>query len=97
MAQLIPAQVGGQPVLILREGSSRSKGKEAQRNNIQAAKVVANVVKSALGPKGMDKMLVDSSNEYKNFRNNKKSKANWQFTTIDARIRLSKLYPTLDD
>ena len=60
MAQLIPAQVGGQPVLILREGSSRSKGKEAQRNNIQAAKVVANVVKSALGPKGMDKMLVDS-------------------------------------
>ena len=60
MAQLIPASVGGQPVLILREGSSRSKGKEAQRNNIQAAKVVANVVKSALGPKGMDKMLVDS-------------------------------------
>jgi thermosome len=60
MAQLIPAQIGGQPVLILREGSSRSRGKEAQRNNIQAAKVVANVVKSALGPKGMDKMLVDS-------------------------------------
>lgn len=60
MAQLIPAQIGGQPVLILREGSSRSRGKDAQRNNIQAAKVVANVVKSALGPKGMDKMLVDS-------------------------------------
>jgi thermosome len=60
MAQVIPAQIGGQQVLILREGSSRSRGKEAQSNNIQAAKVVANVVKSALGPKGMDKMLVDS-------------------------------------
>jgi chaperonin GroEL (HSP60 family) len=60
MTQAISAQIGGQPVLILREGSSRTRGKEAQRNNIQAAKVVANVVKSALGPKGMDKMLVDS-------------------------------------
>ena len=60
MATAIPAQIGGQPVLILREGASRSRGKEAQRNNIMAAKVVANVVKSALGPKGMDKMLVDT-------------------------------------
>jgi len=60
MAQAISAQIGGQPVLILREGSSRTRGKEAQRNNIMAAKVVANVVKSALGPKGMDKMLVSS-------------------------------------
>ena len=49
-----------QPILILREGSSRSKGKTAQRNNIMAAKVIANVVKSALGPRGMDKMLVSS-------------------------------------
>jgi thermosome len=60
MTQAIPANIGGQQVLILREGSSRSRGKEAQRNNIQAAVIVANVVKSALGPKGMDKMLVDS-------------------------------------
>jgi thermosome len=60
MTQAISAQIGGQPVLILREGSSRTRGKEAQRNNIQAAKIVANVVKSALGPKGMDKMLVDT-------------------------------------
>jgi len=60
MTQVIPAQIGGQPVLILSEGSSRTRGKEAQRNNIMAATVVANVVKSALGPKGMDKMLVDS-------------------------------------
>ncbi len=48
------------PVLVLKEGSSRSRGKEAQHNNIMAAKVVAESVKSSLGPKGMDKMLVDS-------------------------------------
>jgi thermosome len=54
------AQLSGQPILILREGSSRTRGKTAQQNNIMAAKVVANVVKSALGPKGMDKMLVSS-------------------------------------
>ncbi len=53
-------QAGAVPVLILREGSSRSRGKEAQHSNIMAAKVVAETVKSALGPKGMDKMLVDS-------------------------------------
>jgi len=48
------------PVLILKEGSTRSRGREAQHNNIMAAKIVAEAVKSALGPKGMDKMLVDS-------------------------------------
>jgi thermosome len=57
--EAIPANVGGQPVLILREGSTRSRGREAQRANITAAKVVAETVKSSLGPKGMDKMLVD--------------------------------------
>ncbi len=46
--------------MILREGSSRSKGRDAQHANIMAAKIVAEVVKSSLGPKGMDKMLVDS-------------------------------------
>jgi thermosome len=51
---------GGVPVLILKEGSSRSRGKEAQHTNIMAAKIVAESVKSSLGPKGMDKMLVDS-------------------------------------
>jgi len=55
-----PASAGGVPVLVLREGSSRSRGKEAQHTNIMAAKIVAETVKSALGPKGMDKMLVDS-------------------------------------
>jgi thermosome len=50
----------GQPVLVLKEGTSRSRGKEAQRNNIMAARVVGEVLKSTLGPRGMDKMLVDS-------------------------------------
>ncbi len=52
-------QAGGVPVLILKEGSTRSGGKAAQLNNIMAAKVIAEAVKSSLGPKGMDKMLVD--------------------------------------
>ncbi|MBS7616569.1 TCP-1/cpn60 chaperonin family protein [Candidatus Bathyarchaeota archaeon] len=50
----------GVPVLILKEGSSRSRGKEAQHTNIMAARIIAETVKSSLGPKGMDKMLVDS-------------------------------------
>jgi len=53
-------QAGGVPVLVLKEGSNRSRGKEAQHTNIMAAKIVAETVKSSLGPKGMDKMLVDS-------------------------------------
>jgi len=57
--EAIPTQISGQPVLILREGTTRSRGREAQRANITAAKVVAETVKSSLGPKGMDKMLVD--------------------------------------
>ena len=50
----------GQPVLILKEGTTRSRGKEAQRNNIMAARVIGEVLKSTLGPRGMDKMLIDS-------------------------------------
>jgi thermosome len=53
-------QTGGVPVIVLREGSNRSRGRDAQHNNITAAKVVAESVRSALGPKGMDKMLVDN-------------------------------------
>jgi thermosome len=56
----LSTQTGGVPVLILREGSGRSGGRDAQRNNIMAAKTIAEAVKSSLGPKGMDKMLVDS-------------------------------------
>jgi archaeal chaperonin len=51
---------GGVPVLILKEGTGRSTGKEAQRNNITAAKVVAETVRTTLGPRGMDKMLVST-------------------------------------
>src|SRR5438094_10428984 len=46
------------PVLILREGTSRSRGRDAQRSNIMAAKIVAEIVRSTIGPRGMDKMLV---------------------------------------
>jgi len=56
----LSTELAGTPVLILREGASRSRGREAQHANIMAAKIVAESVKSALGPKGMDKMLVDS-------------------------------------
>ena len=48
------------PVLILKEGTKESKGREAQKNNITAAKLIAEIVKTSLGPRGMDKMLVDN-------------------------------------
>ena len=49
----------GQPVIILKEGTSQTKGRDAQKNNIMAAKIISEIVKSSLGPRGMDKMLVD--------------------------------------
>src|SRR5438132_5860646 len=52
--------MGGQQIIILKEGTEREKGKGAVFNNIAAARAVADAVKSTLGPKGMDKMLVDS-------------------------------------
>ncbi|MBS7655987.1 TCP-1/cpn60 chaperonin family protein [Candidatus Bathyarchaeota archaeon] len=54
------AYLAGQPILILKEGTSRRKGKDAQKANITAARIVAESVKTTLGPRGMDKMLVDS-------------------------------------
>jgi thermosome len=60
LLDLSSSQAGGIPVLVMKEGSNRSRGREAQHSNIMAAKVVAESVRSALGPKGMDKMLVDS-------------------------------------
>jgi archaeal chaperonin len=51
-------QLGGQPIIILRQGVNRTRGKEVQRSNIMAAKAIASAVKSTLGPRGMDKMLV---------------------------------------
>jgi len=53
-------QMSGQPIFILREGNQRTRGRDAQSNNIMAAKAVAEAVRTTLGPKGMDKMLVDS-------------------------------------
>ena len=54
------ATLQGQPVLILKEGTQRTVGRDAQRLNIMAARVIAEAVRSTLGPRGMDKMLVDS-------------------------------------
>jgi hypothetical protein len=57
---------GGMPVLVLREGTKESKGREAQKNNINAAKLVAETVKTC--PRGMDKMLVNTNWGYNNYR-----------------------------
>ncbi len=51
---------GGQPILILKEGTGRKRGREAQRNNIMAARIIGEVLRTTLGPRGMDKMLIDS-------------------------------------
>jgi thermosome len=53
------AQLSGQPILIMKEGTERTRGKDAMENNIAAAKVIAEAVRTTLGPRGMDKMLVD--------------------------------------
>src|ERR687892_630565 len=52
---------GGVPVLILKEGATQTKGRDAQKNNITAAKLIAEVVASSLGPRGMAKMMVEIS------------------------------------
>ena len=52
--------IGGQPIFILKEGARRETGKDAMKGNIDAAKSIAAAVRSSLGPRGMDKMLVDS-------------------------------------
>jgi thermosome len=59
----LSGQAGSIPILVMREGSGRSGGRDAQRNNIMAARTIAEAVKSSLGPKGMDKMMVDSSGD----------------------------------
>ena len=56
----VQTTAGGMPVIILKEGTKENKGKDAQKNNITAAKVISEIVKTCLGPRGMDKMLVDS-------------------------------------
>jgi len=59
MRRTMSQQLGGQPILILREGTTRNRGQEARNGNFAAAKAVASAVRSTLGPKGMDKMLID--------------------------------------
>ncbi len=60
MAQSAPGAGATQPIIILREGTRRTRGREAQSANIMVAKIISETLKSSLGPKGMDKMLVDS-------------------------------------
>src|SRR5437870_11094877 len=60
MATIQQGSAGGMPVLILKEGATQTKGRDAQKNNITAAKLIAEVVRTSIGPRGMDKMLVDS-------------------------------------
>ncbi len=60
MALETPGGLTGTPIIILKEGSTRNRGKQAQLRNIQAARIIAEVVKATLGPQGLDKMLVDT-------------------------------------
>jgi thermosome len=60
MALQTPGGLTGTPIIILQQGSTRNRGKQAQERNIQAARIIAQVVKATLGPQGLDKMLVDS-------------------------------------
>jgi archaeal chaperonin len=59
MAQIATTREG-LPVILLKEGTRENKGREAQKNNIMAAKLIADIISTSLGPRGMDKMLVDS-------------------------------------
>ena len=54
------AYMGGQPVIVLREDTERSRGRDARKSNMMAAQIIAEVLKTTLGPRGMDKMLIDS-------------------------------------
>ena len=60
MSNVQATSKGNMPVVLLKEGASETKGREAQKNNIAASKIIAEIVHSSLGPRGMDKMLVDS-------------------------------------
>ena len=60
MAVGAPSAGGTQPVIILKEGAARTRGREAQSSNVMVAKIISQILKTSLGPRGMDKMLVDS-------------------------------------
>jgi len=54
------AYQGNQQVIVLKEDTKRSRGRDARRSNMMAGQIIAEVLKTTLGPRGMDKMLVDS-------------------------------------
>lgn len=54
------AYMGGQPVIVLKEDTDRNRGRDARKSNMMAAQIIAEVLKTTLGPRGMDKMLIDS-------------------------------------
>ena len=56
----VQASAQNMPVVLLKDGASQTKGRDAQKNNIAAAKIIADIIRTSLGPRGMDKMLVDS-------------------------------------
>ena len=56
----VQASSANMPVVLLKDGATQTKGRDAQKNNIAAAKIIAEIVHTSLGPRGMDKMLVDS-------------------------------------
>ncbi len=60
MSNMQASAKGSMPIVLLKEGGSETKGRDAQKNNIAASKIIAEIVHSSLGPRGMDKMLVDS-------------------------------------
>ena len=53
----VQASGANMPVVLLKDGASQTKGRDAQKNNIAAAKIIAEIVHTSLGPRGMDKML----------------------------------------
>jgi archaeal chaperonin len=57
---LVGSTRDGVQVMLLKEGTSQTRGRNALNSNIQAAKIIASMLKSVLGPRGMDKMLIDS-------------------------------------
>lgn len=63
MTQVLFDMLAGQPVIILKDNVERNRGQEAQRSNVMAAKAIAGAVRTTLGPRGMDKMLVSSTGD----------------------------------
>ena len=74
-------RMGGQPMIILGEDSQRMKDRDAQSHNIEAAQAVSESVRSTLGPKGMDKMLVSSMGDVTVTNDGAPSSRRWTSTT----------------